>query len=162
MILVFQRWPGVGPTSVVAGGIRQHYFRVIPHTANFEVLACCHTMKVIYTLLGRCKFLPLEWVDYKPCAQEHVFFTASLVQIAHTRRPRGKVPSWVLRFVIASLSQDPPPPTSVILYCLSIVTIDLNCHVSTARSTTLDKRYAQYLADIVLSDPELVCDWRRF
>ena len=40
---------------------------------------------------------------------------------------RGKVPRWIIRFALHSLSLDPLPPTAVIVDCLSIVATDLGC-----------------------------------
>ena len=133
---------GIGPMSVVAEGIRQQYLKAIPPTATFKSLLCHHTMNAIHAvLIGSQNHQSFEWVDYKPCGQEHIFFAVALVQIAHTRKLYGKVPRWILHFAIDSLSQDPPPPTPVILNCLLIVAIDLDCNVSSAETKTLDKRY---------------------
>jgi len=132
---------GVGPMLAVAEGIRQQYLKVIPHTTTFKGHLCHHTMNTIHTLLlGSQGHQPFGWVDYKPCGQEHIFFAVALAQIAYTRRIYGKVPCWVLRFAINSLSQDPSPPSLVILNCLLIVAIDLDCNVSSAETKTLDKR----------------------
>ena len=151
------------PNSVVAGQIRQQYLAVIPPTANFEDLSCYYALNAIHALpIGRRDCQTFSWADYKPCAQEHVFLAAALAQVAYARRPLDwKVPRWILRFVIHSLSQDPPPPTSVILDCLSIVAIDLDCDVSSTETTTPDERYAQHLTDVYLSDSESVYGWGR-
>jgi hypothetical protein len=154
-ICVLRTLSGVGPTSAVARDMRQQYLKIIPRTTNFEDLSCCHTMNAIHTLLiTSWKPWSFEWTDYKPSAQEHVNFVGTLIQVAYTRRPCGKVPRWVLRCVIDSLSQDPPAPTPVILNCLSIIGIDLDCDVSSARAPALDERYAQSLMEVDLSDLE--------
>ena len=44
-------------------------------------------------------------------------------------KERAKVPQWLLRFALHSLSQDPPPPPSIVSDSLSIITIDLECYV---------------------------------
>ena len=150
---------GMDLASVVARRIRQRYLAVIPPTANFEHLLCYHTANAIHALLvDSSKRRSFEWKGYKPSAQEHVLFAAALVRVAYTKPPRGKVPRWVLRFAIDSLSQDPPPPTSVILDCLLIVAIDLGCDVRSTRATAPDERYAQHLVDVHPSDSEPVLD----
>ena len=127
--------------------IRQRYVDAIPHAANFEGLSCFYTMSAIHAIvISRNMRRSFEWADYKPCAREHMLFAATLVQAAYTRA-RGKVPRWILRFAIDSLSRDPPPPTSVILDCLAIIAADLRCNVSSARTTALDKRYVQHSSD---------------
>ena len=152
------------PASVIISQIRQQYLAVIPPTANFKDLSCYHTLNAIHALLiSRRDRQAFSWADYKPCAQEHVSLTAALAQVAYARGPPvRKVPRWILRFVIRSLSQDPPPPTSVILDCLSIVAIDLNWDVSSTEITTPDERYAQHLIDVDPPDSEPVYDWGRF
>ena len=134
---------GMGPTSEVTTEIRQRYLTVIPPTANFENLSCSHAMNAIHALLiGSRERRFFEWVDYKPCSQERVFFAAALVKVAYARPLHGKVPRWIHRFVIHSLSQDPPPPTSVVLDCLLIVASDLDCDISNIGTASPDERYA--------------------
>ena len=50
-----------------------------------------------------------------------------------------KVPRWLLSFALRFLSQDPPPPTPVIVSCLSIIAIDLGCCVP--KTTILNNGY---------------------
>jgi len=130
----------LSPTSREFEDTCHRYVRVIPHEADFEG-SFFHTMSAIHALLvssqeRRC----FEWTGYGPCAQEHASFANTLVQAAYNRRQRGKVPRWILRFALHSISQDPPPPTSVVVDCLTIVSIDLGCDVSSVMSTTLDER----------------------
>lgn len=101
----------IGPMSVVAERVRRHYLKIIPPATTFKDHLCFQTMNVIHTLLvGGKDHQSFGWINYKPCAQEHIFFAVALVQVAYTRKVYGKVPRWVLRFAIDSLSQDPPPP----------------------------------------------------
>lgn len=154
----------VHPTSTATQWIRQRYLNAVPRNADFEGLLCHHMMNAINALLigGRERRF-FAWTDYKPRAQERVFFAVTLVHVAYTRRlSDGKVPRWVLRFAIDSLSRHPPPPTSVVLDCLSIVAIDLDCDVSSGRTTTADERYVQYLTETDFSDLEPVHGLRRF
>jgi len=132
---------GVGPKSNVVRDIHRRYIRVIPPKADFEG-PFCHTMIPIHALLiSSHERRPFEWMGYGPCAQEHASFTNTLVRVAYNRRQHsGKVPRWVLRFSLHSLSRDPPPPASVVADCLSIIAIDLGCDVSSVKSIALDER----------------------
>ena len=134
---------GVGPASVVTQGVRQHYLGVIPQTASFGGLQFYNVMNAIHAILFSSKErLPFQWAGYNPYPQEHIFFANNLVQIAHLGKEQlKKVPRWILRFVLHSLSQDPLPPTSIIINCLSIIAIDLDCDISGIRTTTLDAKY---------------------
>jgi len=131
---------GADPKSRVVEDTRQRYIGDIPRKANFEG-PFCYTMIAIHAILihsRECQ--PFEWMGYKPCAWDHVLFSNSMVQVAYRKRQRGKVPRWVLRFALHSLSQDPPPPTSVVASCLSIIAIDLGCDVSSVESSILNGR----------------------
>jgi hypothetical protein len=134
---------GVGPTSVVTQGVRQHYLEVIPQMASFGGLQFYYVMNAIHAILFSSKErLPFQWAGYNPYPQEHIFFANNLVQIAHLGKEQlKKVPRWILRFVLHSLSQDPLPPTSIIIGCLSIIAIDLDCDISGIKTTTLDAKY---------------------
>jgi len=133
---------GVDPTSTALEDIRKHYATVIPPIANFEGLLCYHAINAIHaTLVNNRLRRPPEWKVYYPRAQEHVFFANALAQVAHKRKQHGKVPRWVLRFVIHSLSHDPEPPISVITDCLTIIAVDLGCDVSHPGISGLRGRY---------------------
>ena len=107
------------------------YVTDIPPRANFEGSLCPTTMSVINKLLVRDQGRSVDWRDFKPLPQEYVSFAKALAHIANPRLSRVvyKVPRWVLRFALHSLSQDPPPPTPVIAACLSIIAIDLDCSI---------------------------------
>jgi len=84
------------------------------------------------------------WSDYKPLRDEYIVVAQTLVQLAqfgYQRTQRTKVPRLILRFALYSLSQDPPPPTSIIVDCLSIIAIDLDCDVSYTGAATLDEMF---------------------
>jgi hypothetical protein len=63
----------------------------------------------------------------------------AMVQMAQFEHRRGgppsKVPRWLLRFALRSPSQDPPSPASVVADSLSIITLDLECDVSSVCGT---------------------------
>ena len=133
----------IDPTSRVLDDLRRRYAKVFPARAIFRDHQFRHVMNVI-----RCLLVPSEqrrrfwWNDYEPSAHEHAMVShnlANLARFGYKRTQRVKVPRWILRFALYSLSLDPPPPTSVIADCLSIIAIDLGLNVG---STALDERYA--------------------
>jgi len=84
----------------------------------------------------------VQWNDYRPSSDEHIIAAhalAKLAQFEYRRRGHRKVPRWLLLFAFRSLSQQPPPPTSVTIDCLSIIAFDLGCNSSNV--TTPDKRF---------------------
>lgn len=135
--------PDVDPKLKLVHDIHQGYMRAIPNYANFDGLSSYHVISAIHALfISRQERYLFGWMDYKPCSQEHTFFTNTLVQVAHKARDCwGKVPRWTLRFVLHSLALDPPPSTSVIADCLSIIAIDIGCDISSPRAVTPDERY---------------------
>ena len=126
-------------------GARQRYVRAFPFWTNFDDLRFSHTLSPIHRTFytGRhftCWQTP-QWEDYKPSSSEHVIVAHALTKIArfgYRWRRREKVPRWLLRFALHSLSQFPLPPTSVVVDCLSIIAIDLGCDPSNV--ATLDER----------------------
>jgi len=141
-ICLLRALSSVDSTSTVLEGIRESYVAIIPRMANFDGLQCYHAINAIHaTLVGSQRRRFFEWTDYEPRTQEHVFFANTLARIAHKEKQYGKVPRWILRFVIHSMSHDPQPPISVITDCLTIIAIDLECDVSRARALGLGGRY---------------------
>ena len=153
-------------TTAVDRGMLERY-SVIPPNANFEGLSCRHTMSAIHALLVGRERRWLDWTDYESRSPEYPLFANALEHAARARVSAAgsaagpKVPRWTLRFVLHSLSQDPPSPTSVIDACLSIVAIDLGCEVRTANDPARE-RYADTLTCVDLSDSELVPRRKRF
>ena len=144
-------------TAMVDEDTFEHYASTVPPSPNFEELLCRHTMSAIHVLLVSHKGRRLDWMDYKPSPSEYVLFANALDHVVRTRAsPAGsKVPRWVLRFVLHSMSQDPPPPTPVIITYLSIIATDLECNISSTNDPALE-RYAGTLTCVDLSDPEPV------
>jgi len=128
------------PSSWEFEDMRRQYIEVIPLAASFEG-PFRHTKIAIHALLISSRDRqPFQWMDYKPCAQDHASFANTLAQAVYNRRQHGKVPRWVLHFTLHFLSQEPPPPMSVVADCLSIIAIDLGCDVSSVKLTALDER----------------------
>ena len=122
------------PTSSVLADLRRRYDRVFPPETNFKGLPFYHTITMIHALVhNRWNLRNLRWDDYKPSVREHIPFARHMVEVAqveYRRMQRRKVPRWILRFALHSLSLNPPSPESVVADCLTIVAIDLGCDVS--------------------------------
>ena len=81
-----------------------------------------------------------SWERYKMSPLTHeVICKALIVHSEQQRHVRMKVPRWILRFVLHSLSQDIFPPDAVVHGCLRIVSDDLG-----GATTTTYKRYAEF------------------
>lgn len=140
----------VNPASSVLGDVCQHYGQVFPPGVDFKGFPFYHSLGAIHRLLNsdwRCRQQArIEWQDYKPSGHENIIFTHALAKLAQSEYQRRegwekKVPRWILRFVLHSLSLDPPPPTPVIVDCLSIIAIDLGCDISSAGTMIPNERY---------------------
>ena len=140
----------VDPASDILGEVCQHYGLIFPVVVDFKHLPFYHSLGAIHRLFNsdwRCRQQArIEWWDYKPSSHEHIIFTCALAKFAQSEYQKRegwekKVPRWILRFVLHSLSLDPLPPTPVIVYCLSIIAIDLGCDVSSIRTVISDERY---------------------
>ena len=105
------------------------YFIGFPYQAHFHTLPSSYTLELIRAILFR--WSP-RWENYELSNDEHVGIAYALAKVSpfRCRWKRTGVPCWILRFVLHSLSRSPPPPTSVIVDCLSIIAIDLGCDIS--------------------------------
>jgi len=134
---------GIDLTSATLEDIHHRYVTVIPPDANFEGLLCYHAINAVHaTLVDRRTRRSFSWMSDKPYPQERVFFANTLARVAHMGKQHGKVPRWILRFVFHSLPQDSPSSVPVIIDCLTIVAIDLECDMSEGNARNLDERYA--------------------
>jgi len=146
LLNTFSHLSVVNPASGVLQGVRQCYNAVFPPNTNFKGFSFYHTLGAIHSVFYLDWNHPwLDWGDYKPSQHEHIIFAHALAKLAQSeyqRREHDKmVPGWILRFVLYSMSLDPPPLTPVIVDCLSIIAIDLGCNISGTRTANLDKRY---------------------
>jgi len=132
------------PPSSALEDIRQRYLRVFSTQADFHGHQFYHIMNAV-----RCLFVPymgrrsFQWNGYEPSAYEHNMVARNLVKIARFKYEtarKAKVPRWILRFVLHSLTLDSLPPSSVVADCLLIIAIDLGCDLSTTGATTSDER----------------------
>ena len=138
----------VDPTSSVLADIHQRYNKVVSTGRIGSMpLSCRYTMLGVHALFTR-EWIPsyLGWSG--PPTEEHNLFArcmAEAAQVGYQRMENKKVPRWILRFALFSLSLDPPSPTSVVAHCLTIVATDLDCNISTI--SNLNPRYAQFKFD---------------
>ena len=124
--------------------VRQRYLKVISIRANFYGHQFYHLMNAVCRTFFRrleCRFF--EWNNYKPSAHEHTIVAHTLLKVAWYQYYRlhygEKVPRWILRFALHSLSLDPPPPASVVADCLLIIAIDLGCGLPNAVTMISDE-----------------------
>jgi hypothetical protein len=151
------------PLSRSLDSIRQRYTRVFQPETNFDSLPFSHILVVIHRVFyptrpGQMYYLgrpeqetlytwstgvpqQVRWENYTPSSGEHVIVARALTRLARFENWRrgGKVPRWLLAFALRFLSQDPSPPASVVISCLSIIAIDLGCDVPKIMSS--DDRY---------------------
>ncbi|KAF9780471.1 hypothetical protein BJ322DRAFT_1112471 [Thelephora terrestris] len=117
--------------SSALADLRQRYNRVFSLDPNSMGLLLHHATTKIHALVSQDPNPPkVRWDNYRPPRQEHIAFTRHMVEAAklgYQQRHR-KVPRWILRFALHSLSLD--PPDSVVADCLTIAAIDLGCQVS--------------------------------
>ena len=123
-----------------------------------------YTMILIHSLFNENSFLRrISWNDHRPSAPEHVLLAQYILKAAQKRYEQSqhrKVPRWTLRFALYSLSLDPPPPAFVVVECLKIIAIDLDCDILGVVAS--DKRYVrQNSADTRCSDRESAHQWRK-
>jgi hypothetical protein len=122
------------PASKELAEIFQRYNRVFPLETDFTGLPFYYTMTKIHALANQ-QWSPrdVQWDDFRPPSQEYIAFARHMVEAAeaeYQQTRNRKVPGWILRFVLHSLSLDPPPPAPVTADCLRIVAIDLGCDTS--------------------------------
>ena len=148
------RLAAVDPTLSVLNDARKRYTRTFPSETHFEGPLPDNGLGAIHDIFHSPP--KIQWKAYKLLGDDQVILAHTLVQLARKRvsdatqntwgtllrpRRRVKVPRWILRFALHYLSQDPPPPTSIVINCLSVIAIDLGCAVLDTVIT--DERYVQ-------------------
>jgi len=150
------------PTSSVLRDVRKRYTGAFPLTIRFKNLPIYYSFSGLHR-----EFYPSydlwwlkEWWNYHKLSNNEHFMLLQLAQFKYRMSKHRKVPRWILRFALHHLSQDPPPPTPVIISCLSIIAIDLGC---TVPGTSLDERYVHVSQmAFAFSDQGPAHGWRRF
>ena len=148
---VLSHLPVIGPTPRVFENICHRYTRNFPFETKFDDLPFSHTLGVIHNVFYPNKKSPwseerlcrwkVKWEDCNLSSNEHIIVAHALIKLArfeYKRNQYKKVPRWLLQFALQSLSQSPLPPTSVVVNCLSIITIDMGCDFTT--TITSDER----------------------
>jgi hypothetical protein len=135
----------VDPTSSVLADLRRRFNAVFPSDLGSTDLPFDSTMVMIHVLVSPVgNHRNVQWDNYSSSSQEYIPFAQYMAEAAregYQQTQYRKVPRWILRFALRSLSLDPSPPTSILADCLSIVATDLDCDVSNI--TTLDQRCVQ-------------------
>jgi hypothetical protein len=145
----------VRPTSTIIGDVHQQYRKVFQNFVDVRHLPCPTIMNAIRHLFTqRRERLFIDWKRYDPSFDELVPFARALAQVAQFEYQGGehynrKVPRWLVRFALRFLSQDPPPPTSVVVDCLTIIATELGCGVSDTNRVVSDEKCVHTLKTTV-------------
>ena len=155
LLRTFSHLSVTDPKSSALGDVRHHYSMVFLPNTSFEGLPFHHTLGAIHRTFHPNQNYPWpDWGHYKPSSYDHKIFAHALAGLTWSEYQRGEnskeVPAWVLRFVLHSLSLDPPPSTSVTINCLLIIAIDLGCDISSVGIITPDEWYV-YILQILIS-----------
>ena len=130
------------PTSSVLEDVRRRHDRIFPVGTDFRGLPFYYAMAKIHGLVDQTwNSSHVQWDNYRPSTQEHIQVARDIAEAARLECEQSqhqKVPRWILRFALRSLSLDPPP--QVIADCLSIIATDLGCDISDIGPVTSDER----------------------
>ena len=142
---VFHLLSVMDPTSSVLADVRRQYRTCFPNEPNPSKLPFPSTFTLIRAMAGPDGHpRSIQWHNRRPSDQEHVPLARHIAEAAHVilyETQRRKLPRWILRFALHSLSLDPPPPPSVVADCLNVIAIDLGSYVSD--TSTLNDEYVQ-------------------
>ena len=136
----------VEPKSAVIRDVRHRYWVAFPFGGRWWDLQCPLIVNVIHHLYAASLEPPfIDWRSYNPSTDDLVPIAHALAQVArfeynNSREREEHVPDWLIRFALRFLSQDPLPPISVVIDCLTIVATDLGRDVSDINSAGLDEK----------------------
>ncbi|KAF9783437.1 hypothetical protein BJ322DRAFT_1070828 [Thelephora terrestris] len=110
-------------------------------------------------LFGRGRFLTkIDWRSYNPPINELVSFSRALSNVSQiacngwwNERP---VCIWTTHFAFHFLSQEVPPPPSVVVDCLTLIAIALKCSVPDADWMVSDERLQLELCTLIVQKYE--------
>ena len=126
------------PTSAVIGDVWKRYERVFPFTVDLRGLPCPIAMDVIHHLfIGRWFRMDVCWANYRLSIDELTTVSRAIAQAARSRLCNR---ADLVRFALRFLSQDPPPPSPIVVDCLTIVAVELGHDVSDIFRTTPDEK----------------------
>ena len=144
------------PNSPVIGDVSQRYERTFPSGINLHGLPRPIIISTLHLLLAGHRQptrINIDWKSYNPSVDELVPFSRALAQAAQARYRGGEnqpeVPHWLARFALRFLSQDPPPPTSVVADCLTIIAVGLGYAIPNITRVAPDEEYVYTWAMIV-------------
>ena len=143
------------PTSTVIRDVRHRYERAFPSRIDSRHgLPRPIVISAIHHLFAEPRDrTEISWRIYHPTADELIPFSRALAQAAQLEHHRGrdqpKVPLWLIRFALRFLSQDPLPPTPVIVDCLTIIATELGCTLPDPNRTPFGERHVYTLKTTV-------------
>jgi hypothetical protein len=133
------------PTLHVMVALRRGFTVAFPPHLDFADSPFVSTMAMIHVLVGPVENnRNIQWHNYRSPSREHIPFARYMAEAAragYQQTQRRKVPRWILRFALRSLSLEPPSPVPVVADCLTIIAIDLDCDI--LNIATSDQRYVQ-------------------
>ena len=141
------------PTSNIFEDVRQHHKKIFPYGTDFSGLPLYFLVAELCGLVTQADSFGLppwgdhglstQWSDGRLSAQQLILIVqavAEAAQVCYQEAQDQSVSHQFLSFTLSILSLDPPPPTSVIADCLSIIAIDLGCDVSNTGTITVENR----------------------
>ena len=138
------------PMSTVIRDMHKRYKRIFPSSRSLPSTLSPITVKVVFVLVGPHRIpADIDWRCFNPPIDELISFSRALVQIAHFKsRTPYELPEWLIEFAFRFLSQEPLPPTPVVVECLTLIAIGLGCNVSDANNTVSNERCVYPLTTI--------------
>ena len=140
----------IDPKSRALQNTCQRYMRISPLEIQSNSLSVPLAMRLIHDMVichvfdadwirGFAHLQEVRWEDYEPSSDECSIIASGFAVIARfSHGTNERVPRSLLRFTLHSISRSPPPSTSVIASCLSIIAVDLGCDPQ--ETAILDKR----------------------
>ena len=156
-VYILHRLFHTDPVSTAIASFHYHYIKnILPRNADFGGTSF-HRLLVMIDAFGVKRWNPNQtWKDTdRSLDQDPLFLTRYLVgvaQVEYQRRYRKKVPRWILRFALDSLSLDPQPPAFVVVECLTIIAIDMGCDIPDTR--TRSSAQVQHVSDLITTKLE--------
>jgi len=139
----------VDPMASILSDIHQRYIKAFPLGLDFSGLPFPQTLCIAHQVIYSDQEIQasIEWRGYKPANPEHIAVARAVSKFSWSktqRRELDNVPPSCLSFALHYISQDPPPPPSVVADCLLVIAIDLGCH---------------FQEDVIFAE-RCVCVWR--
>ena len=131
------------PIPTAAGDVLPRCKEVFPPHANLD---CLPFIRVLGPSIEHVRgWAYFTWVRYRPSTDELVPFARAMAQVTQVeyRGRKGGRPEIfrvLARFALRFLSQDPLPPTSVVVDCLTIIATDLGCNMPDTNTVIPDEK----------------------